>query len=71
MRYEDEYCRLDDRWVFSKRVLKFLYYVPVKDYAQALRGPIRVTMGGRKQPGDIPESSPGWQAFERDHRGQP
>ena len=71
MRYEDEYRRLDERWVFSKRVLKFLYYVPVKDYAQALRGPIRVTMGGRKQPGDIPESSPGWQAFERDHRGQP
>ena len=71
MRYEDEYRKLDGRWVFRKRVLKFLYYVPVKDYAQALRGPIRVTMGGRKLPGDVPESSPGWQAFERDHRNQP
>ena len=71
MRYEDEYRKLDGRWVFCKRVLKFLYYVPVKDYAQALRGPIRVTMGGRKLPGDVPESTPGWQAFERDHRNQP
>jgi len=29
-------------------------------YAQALRGPIRVTLGGRKFPGDMPKSSPGW-----------
>lgn len=71
MRYEDDYVRLDGRWVFRKRVLKFLYYVPAKDYPQALRGPIRVTMGGRQLPGDIPESSPGWQAFEREHRGRP
>ena len=71
MRYEDEYRKAGGRWVFRKRVLKFLYYVPVKDYAQALRGPIRVTMGGRQLPGEIPESSAGWQAFEREHRNKP
>lgn len=71
MRYEDDYVRIDGRWLFQKRVLKFLYYVPAKDYPQALRGPIRVTMGGRQLPGDIPESSPGWQAFEREHRNRP
>ena len=71
MRYEDDYVRIGARWVFRKRVLKFLYYVPAKDYPQALRGPTRVTIGGRRQPGDIPESSPGWQAFEREHRNRP
>jgi len=71
MRYEDEYVRLDGRWVFRKRVLKFLYYTAVKDYAQILRGPIRVTTSGLNNPGDLPESSPGWQAFEREHRGKP
>ena len=24
MRYEDEYCKMDGRWVFQKRILKFL-----------------------------------------------
>lgn len=65
MRYDDEYRRIDGRWLFQKRTLKFLYYVPAKDYVQALNGPMRVTMGGRRLPGDYPESTPGWQHFER------
>lgn len=67
MRYDDNYRRVDGRWVFQKRVLKFLYYVPAKDYAQALNGTMRVTMGGRKLPGDYPESSQAWQDFDRNH----
>lgn len=69
MRYDDEYRRVDGRWVFQKRTLKFLYYVPAKDYLHALSGTTRVTMGGRQLPGDYPESLPAWQAFERAHRG--
>lgn len=65
MRYDDEYRRIDGRWVFQKRTLKFLYYVPAKDYTQALTGTTRVTMGGRSLPGDFPESTPAWQAFDR------
>ena len=65
MRYDDEYCRIDGRWKFQKRTLKFLYYVPAKDYTQALTGATRVTMGGRSLPGDFPESTPAWQAFDR------
>ncbi len=67
MRYDDQYRRIDGHWVFQKRVLKFLYYVPVKDYAQALSGSTRVTMGGRSLPGDYPESLPVWQDFDRAH----
>jgi ketosteroid isomerase-like protein len=67
MRYDDVYRRVNGRWVFQKRVLQFLYYVPAKDYAQALSGRTRVTMGGRQLPGDYPESLPAWQDFERAH----
>jgi hypothetical protein len=65
MRYDDEYRRIAGRWMFQKRTLKFLYYVPAKDYTQALTGTTRVTMGGRSLPGDFPESTPAWQAFDR------
>lgn len=67
MRYDDVYRRVNGRWVFQKRVLQFLYYVPAKDYAQALSGRTRVTMGGRQLPGDYPESLAVWQEFERAH----
>jgi ketosteroid isomerase-like protein len=67
MRYDDVYRRVNGRWVFQKRVLQFLYYVPAKDYAQALSGRTRVTMGGRQLPGDYPESLPAWQDSERAH----
>ena len=65
MRYEDDYRRMDGRWVFARRTLKFLYYVPARDYAQALTGTLRVTMGGRSLAGDFPESTPAWQDFDR------
>ena len=67
MRYQDDYRRVDGRWVFQKRVISFLYYVPAKDYAQALNSSMRFTMGGNRMAGDYPESLPAWQAFEREH----
>jgi ketosteroid isomerase-like protein len=67
MRYQDEYVRHQGRWVFAKRVLNFLYYVPVKEYAQCLTDPRRVTVGGRKLPADFPEGLPAWQDFLREH----
>ena len=67
MRYEDKYRRVDGRWVFASRVLKFLYYVPAKDFSQALNGPLRVTVSGSRLPGDFPESLPAWKAFDQEH----
>jgi ketosteroid isomerase-like protein len=67
MRYNDDYRRVGGRWVFQKRVISFLYYVPAKDYAEALNGPMRFTMGGNRLNADYPESLPAWQAFEREH----
>jgi ketosteroid isomerase-like protein len=67
MRYNDVYCRVEGSWLFQKRVLQFLYYVPARDYAQALNGKTRVTIGGRSLAGDYPESLPAWQAFDRAH----
>ena len=67
MRYEDDYRRVDGRWVFRKRVLKFLYYVPAKEFSQALSGPLRFTVSGNRLPGDYPESLPAWQAFDREY----
>lgn len=71
MRYQDQYQRWNGRWVFSRRVLHFLYYVPAKDYTHALTGSDRITMGGRRLPADFPESLPAWQDFVREHGKTP
>ncbi|HSV84220.1 MAG TPA: nuclear transport factor 2 family protein [Ramlibacter sp.] len=68
MRYDDDYRRVDGRWLFARRTINFLYYVPVRDYAQVFSSPARVTVGGTKLPADYPENLPAWQAFERQHR---
>jgi ketosteroid isomerase-like protein len=68
MRYQDNYTRIDGRWLFQKRVINFLYYVPATDYPQALTSSTRITMGGRKLPGDFPESLPAWKAFDLEHK---
>lgn len=69
MRYEDVYRREQGRWLFAKRVIKFLYYVPARDFTEALNGPFRLAVGGEKRAADFPESLPAWQEFDRQHRG--
>lgn len=68
MRYEDQYRRVDGRWVFARRVLNFLYYVPVEQYPQVFSGPLRITVNGNRMTADYPENLPAWQAFDREHR---
>jgi len=63
MRYDDEYQRDDGQWRFRKRVISFLYYVPVTEYATALNDPNRLTLRGERRPADYPESLPAWQQF--------
>lgn len=56
LRYDDEYRRLDGRWVFASRVISYMYYAPIADLAEALEsdGPVRVY--GEAAPGDWPDA---------------
>jgi len=67
MRYEDEYRRVDGTWLFAKRVIHFLYYVPASQFPSALSHPLRLVAGGERRPADYPETLPSWQDFARRH----
>lgn len=68
MRYQDDYRRVDGRWLFQKRIINFLYYVPARDFPAALNNPMRLTVSGERRLADYPESLPVWQEFDREHR---
>lgn len=68
MRYHDEYQRDDGVWRFRKRVISFLYYVPVTDYKTVLNEPNRLTIRGERLPADYPESLQPWQDFDRTYK---
>lgn len=63
MRYNDEYRREGGRWHFAKRVINFLYYVPVTEYRSVLTDTHRLTLRGERRPADYPESLACWQDF--------
>jgi len=67
MRYYDDYQRDDGVWRFKKRVISFLYYVPVTEYKTVLGERNRVSIGGERMPADYPESLPAWQTFHDTH----
>jgi uncharacterized protein (TIGR02246 family) len=69
MRYYDDYRREGGRWRFARREIRFLYYVPVAEYATALTSPRRVALRGERVEADYPESLPAWRAFEAAHKG--
>ena len=67
MRYEDVYRRVSGRWLFAKRAMSFLYYVPARDYLSALNGEFRLTVSGQRKKADYPESLASWQEFDARH----
>lgn len=68
MKYDDEYRRLDGRWLFSRRNIRFLYYVPAEQYLQALKNRERLCFEGAWFEADYPEDLPAWQAFDREYK---
>ena len=67
MRYVDDYRREDGRWLFAKRVIHFLYYVPAAEYTTGLNETHRVVMGGERFPADYPEQLKPWLDFIEQH----
>jgi ketosteroid isomerase-like protein len=67
MRYTDDYRRENGVWRFAQRVIRFLYYVPVTEYATVLNERKRLTLRGERVDADYPESLAAWQAFHTQH----
>lgn len=63
LRYEDEYRREDGRWRFSDRLLSFMYYVKVQEYAQAMASTQRMRAYATPAAADYPEQLDSWRAY--------
>lgn len=65
MRYDDVYRREAGHWLFEKRVLAFLYYVPWAEYGTVLAKENRLAVGAERRPADYPETLEAWRDFDR------
>jgi hypothetical protein len=63
LRYEDQYRREAGTWRFADRLLSFLYYLPVGEYAEGLGSPLRMRAYGDRRPADYPEALPSWALY--------
>jgi hypothetical protein len=63
LRCEDIYQRHEGRWCFADRLLSFLYYMPVGEYAEGLGSLLRMRAYGDRRPADFPESLPSWREY--------
>ncbi len=66
LRYEDRYRVEDGRWRFEDRLLSFMYYLPVQDYAEAMGGVERMRAYGDRRPADYPEGLASWRKYYGD-----
>jgi ketosteroid isomerase-like protein len=66
IRYSDTYRKHEDRWRFADRLLAFLYYLPVDEYAQGLGSRLRMRAYGDQRPADYPEALPSWRQYHGD-----
>jgi uncharacterized protein (TIGR02246 family) len=70
MKYDDIYRREAGVWLFAKRTIQFLYYVPADQYSNGLNSRHRLNFGDDAHPADYPENLASWRDFERVHMGQ-
>lgn len=54
MRYQDTYRRVDGEFLFQDRVQTYMYFVDVREYADALGSPLPIRSGQVHQPADFP-----------------
>lgn len=66
LRYRDRYERHEGRWRFAERLLSFLYYLPVGEYAEGLGSRLRMRAYGDQRPADYPEGLPSWRRYHRE-----
>jgi hypothetical protein len=60
-RYTDDYQRVDGRWQFARRQLRFMYAVPAADYVTSFADVRRVRWPGQEPAAaDYPESQDLW-----------
>ncbi len=67
MRYDDEYRRAAGRWLFARRTINFLYYVPAAEYANVFSSATRVHASRQRLTADYPETLASWTRFADDH----
>lgn len=56
MRYLDKYRKVDDHWLFQERVQTYMYFVDVREYAEALGSRLRLRASGTPQSADWPRT---------------
>lgn len=63
LRYADRYRVEDGQWRFEDRLLSFMYYLPVQEYADAMENADRMRAYGDHRPADYPEGLASWQSY--------
>ena len=56
LRYQDTYRRTPEGWRFADRLMSYMYYVDVREYAEVLGQELRVRTYDQPAPGDWPQS---------------
>jgi ketosteroid isomerase-like protein len=70
IRYEDKYRRVEGKWKFAARTLKFLYYMPMEKFIERFPTKQRVGVSGDWIEGDFPEKLKSWQDWHKAHPGE-
>lgn len=56
LRYKDVYRRVNGQWQFADRLMSYMYYLPVTEYAEGLADRNSVRAYGDSRPADWPEA---------------
>jgi hypothetical protein len=56
LRYKDTYRRVNGQWQFADRLMSYMYYLPVTEYAEGLADRNSVRAYGDHRPADWPEA---------------